>query len=154
MRLVEASTEPTLSLKVAFASADRKRVDQHFGAARAFAIYRVSADEARLEEVARFAPEAMDGNEDKLLPKIALLEGCTAVYCQAVGASAVQQLLTRDIQPIKVEEGALIDDLLAILREELRGEPGGWLAKALQRQRRGARACGRLDALFDEAWQE
>ena len=31
----------------------------------------------------------MDGNEDKLSVKIAALEGCIAVYSQAVGASAI-----------------------------------------------------------------
>ena len=52
------------TLRIAFASSDRKHVDQHFGAALAFAIYAVSAESAHLDEVAVFSPQAMDGNED------------------------------------------------------------------------------------------
>ncbi|MEW6765252.1 MAG: NifB/NifX family molybdenum-iron cluster-binding protein [Pseudomonadota bacterium] len=142
-----------MTLRIAFASTDRQHVDQHFGAALAFAIYSVSEDGARLEEIAEFAPEAMDGNEDKLAPKMDLLTGCAAVYCQAVGASAVQQLLARGIHPVKVEPGTRIADALAMLRQELRDGPSGWLAKALQ-QAGKPRDANRFAAMADEDWQE
>ena len=76
-------------LKVAFASTDRTRVNQHFGAAEGFVIYEVTPDKATLVGVAEFAEEAMDGNEDKLGAKIDFLDGCTAVYVMAIGASAM-----------------------------------------------------------------
>jgi nitrogen fixation protein NifX len=99
-----------MSVKIAFASSDRRQVDQHFGAAESFAIYELSDDDARLVEVAEFTDSdtAMDGHEGKLAAKIDLLADCAAVYCNAVGASAIKQLLARDIQPLKVEEGTLI----------------------------------------------
>ena len=141
------------TLRIAFASSDRKHVDQHFGAALAFAIYAVSAESAHLDEVAVFSPQAMDGNEDKLAPKIALLEGCAAMYCQAVGASAMQQLIARGIHPLKVEQGASISEIVSQLRQELREEPCGWLAKAILRIQQ-PRDDKRFDAMADEGWQE
>ena len=141
------------TLRIAFATTDRKHVDQHFGAALAFAIYSVNAESAQLEEIAEFSPQAMDGNEDKLTPKIALLEGCAAMYCQAVGASAMQQLMARGIHPLKVEQGTPISELLSALRQELRDGAKGWLAKAVQRAEQ-PRDDKRFDAMADEEWQE
>ncbi len=142
-----------MTLRIAFASSDRQSVDQHFGAARAFVIYAVDEGRARLEEIAEFGPEAMDGNEDKLAPKLALLEGCAAVFCQAAGASAVQQLLARGIHPVKVEPGTPIAEALAMLRQELRRGPTGWLARAIA-QASSRRDANRFAAMADEEWQE
>lgn len=139
-------------VKVAFASSDRQHVDQHFGAAQAFAVYSVDPQSSVLSEVAEFLESAMDGNEGKLAAKIALLRDCVAVYCQAVGASAIQQLLAQGIQPVKVTEGMPIDALIAMLQEELRAGPTGWLAKAMQRQRRND--SSRFAAMEAEGWQE
>ena len=140
-----------MSVKIAFASSDRKIVDQHFGAAEAFAIYALSGDDARLVEIAEFTDHdtAMDGNEGKLAAKIALLADCAAVYCNAVGASAIKQLLAAGIQPMKVEEGAVIDALLCGLAHSLDGTPPAWLAKNLK-----PRDAGRFDAMDAEGWQE
>ena len=60
-------------IKVAFASTDRTRVNQHFGAAEGFVVYEVTPDKATLVGVAEFAEEAMDGNEDKLGAKVDFL---------------------------------------------------------------------------------
>jgi len=141
-----------MSLRVAFASSDRVFVDQHFGAASAFAIHSVDAHASALVEVAEFIETAMDGHEGKLAAKIELLAGCAAVYCQAVGASAVQQLLAKGIQPIKVPDGTTIDALIGVLQRELRAGPSGWLAKALARG--SPRDADRFAAMEEEGWQE
>ena len=141
-----------MSLRVAFASSDRRIVDQHFGAASAFVIYAIEAESATLVELARFVDVAMDGHEGKLAAKIDLLAGCGAVYCQAVGASAVQQLLAKGIQPIKVAEGTPIEVLISVLQKEMRAGPVGWLAKALARGR--PRDGSRFAHMDEEGWQE
>jgi nitrogen fixation protein NifX len=142
-----------MSLRIAFASSDRQRVDQHFGAAEAFAVYVVEPPAARLVEVAEFseADVLMDGHEGKLARKIELLGGCAAVYCVAVGGSAIKQLLAAGIQPMKVEEGVAIDDCLGELLGSVQsGTSPLWLRKALQ----GGRDEKRFDELLSEAWQE
>jgi nitrogen fixation protein NifX len=137
-------------LKVAFATADRERVNQHFGAATRFAIYSMDGERAKLVEVTEFPAEAMDGNEGKLAAKIAALNGCAAVYCLAVGGSAVRQLLASGIQPVRLDEVAFIDVLLAQLRQAVRDGGVPWIDKALKRDADGER----FDQMAAEGWEE
>lgn len=162
LRLIDGGTTPGAAgaaadqthaqVCVAFASADRKHVDQHFGAAAGFVIYRVDAHQAELLEAAQFGRLDMDGNEDKLAAKIDALGDCVAVYCQAVGAAAIGQLKTRGIQPIKVPADTAISDLLRGLRREFREGPSAWLARAIER--RAPRRADRFEAMEAEGWTE
>ncbi len=155
MRILPDSEEHPLmdiSIKVAFATKDLKTVNQHFGSAQTFAIYAVNPEQSEMLEVAEFGQLAQDGNEDKLASKIDLLDGCAAVYCQAVGASAVRQLVAKGIQPVKVYEGSAIVDLIRDLQDELVSGPSAWLAKALARQR-GPEA-ERFGHVEFENWEE
>lgn len=136
-----------MTVKIAFASNDRRLVNQHFGAAEAFAIFELSESETRLVEVAEFIETAMDGHEGKLAAKVELLGDCAAVYCNAAGASAIQQLLAKGIQPMRVDEGSSIEELLACLQKNISSEPPIWLAKHLKKQSSSRFA-------EDEEWQE
>lgn len=151
LRVLDDGQSETL-MKVAFASSDRKLVDQHFGSACSFVIYGVDAEQIQLLTVSEFAELSADESEDKLAGKLALLEGCIAVYCRACGASAVRQLLELGIQPVKVTEGARINELIDSLQQELREGPSTWLAKAIQRNRHmGSHA---FDAMEADGWLE
>ena len=140
------------ALKVAFATSDMKHVDQHFGAAQSFAIYAVDMDQVCMVEASEFGRLDMDGNEDKLAAKIAALDGCVAVYSQAVGASAIGQLKAKGVQPVKVSPGAEISDLLESLQDELRQGPSSWLAKAIAATMPVDPA--RFDEMEAEGWEE
>jgi nitrogen fixation protein NifX len=137
-------------LKVAFATDDRVSVNQHFGASVGFAIFALDGERARLVSVAEFAEESMDGNENKLPAKIDALAGCAAVYCLAVGGSAVRQLLARGVQPIRLEEETSIDRLLTDLQRAVREGGVPWVEKAIGR----GKDAGRFDRMADEGWQE
>lgn len=139
-----------MQLRVAFASRDRQRVDQHFGAAEGFVIYAVEPDKARLIQVAEFAPEAMDRNEDKLPAKIEALAGCDAVYCLAVGASAVRQLMAGGIQPMRLEAPEAIETVLAQVRAGMRDGGVPWIDEATRR----AGDPSRFDRMAEEGWSE
>lgn len=147
LRLIKPTEEATMTVKIAFATSDRKAVNQHFGAAESFAIYEVGETETRLIEVAEFIETAMDGHEGKLAAKVELLGDCAAVYCNAVGASAIQQLLAASIQPMRVDEGTLIEELLLGLQRNLVNDPPVWLAKHLKKQ-------SSSNFAEDEEWQE
>lgn len=140
------------AVKVAFATGDMRQVDQHFGASESFVIYRVDKDSVTMAEVVQFGRLDMDGNEDKLAAKIAALDGCVAVYCQAVGASAVNQLRAKGVHPVKVEPGSAIGDLIHALQCELREGPSAWLARALEA--RSPQSATRFDAMESEGWSE
>ena len=146
LRLV--TKEKAMSVKIAFASNDRRAVNQHFGAAEAFAVYELDEAGARLVEVAEFIETAMDGHEGKLAAKVGLLNGCAAVYCNAVGASAIQQLLVKGVQPMRVDEGTLIEELLSGLQKSLVNDPPVWLAKHIKQQTTSNSFAE------DEEWQE
>jgi nitrogen fixation protein NifX len=148
LRLVKPIEENDMTVKIAFASNDRRLVNQHFGAAEAFAIYEMGETDTRLVEVAEFIETAMDGHEGKLAAKIELLEGCAAVYCNAAGASAIQQLLAKGIQPMRVDEGSLIEELLGCLQKSMTSEPPVWLTKHLKKQESANRFAD------EEEWQE
>ncbi len=140
------------AIKVAFATTDMLHVNQHFGSARSFAIYAVDPEQAELLEAAQFGELAQDGNEDKLAYKIQLLDGCAAVYCQAVGASAIKQIVAQGIQPIKVHEGCLINNLITDLQNEMKAGPSSWLAKAI-RQKQGPDPL-KFDQMEEDGWRE
>jgi nitrogen fixation protein NifX len=138
------------AVKVAFATTDMEHVDDHFGSAETFAIWQVGEDEARCVGDARMASDATRPNEAKLPAKIATLEGCVAVYCAAIGPSAVQQLLRSGVRPVPITEGEAIASLVVTLQEELRsGAP--WLARAL-----GPRPgeADRFAVMESEGWEE
>ena len=138
-------------IAIAFASSNRDVVDEHFGAASAFAILEIDETSFRLREVAEFIDTAMDGHEGKLDAKIALLDGCSAVYACAIGGSAVQRLLGKRVQPVKVDEGTRIDALVKQLQAELAAGPTGWLAKAAKSK---SAAAEKFAAMADEGWEE
>lgn len=152
LTLAWSATDPEPgTLRIAFASRDRAHVDQHFGAAEGFTLYTVDAERARLVGVVEFAPSEMDGgNENKLAEKIGALVGCAAVYCLAVGGSAVRQLLAVGIQPMKLDEATTIESLLQALSCAIRDGGVAWVDKAL----RPAGDLSRFERMEEEGWQE
>lgn len=140
------------ALKIAFATTDMETVNQHFGSAKSFAIYAVDRDNEQLLEAAEFGELKQDGNEDKLSVKIELLNGCAAVYCQAVGGSAINQLIVKGIQPVKVHEGSKIKDLIVDLQNEMKAGPSSWLAKAINQHK--SPDPERFNQMEDEGWDE
>lgn len=142
----------TPMLKIAFATSDRVVVDQHFGAAVGFAIYAVNGASAHLVEATEYPLESMDGNEDKLATRIAGLAGCAAVYCLAVGGSAVRQLLAGGVQPVRVEAETSIETLLNTVRKAVREGGVAWIDKHLRHERHDD--TRRFDRMAEEGWQE
>lgn len=150
LQLVWSTREPGVSLRIAFASNDRTRVNQHFGAAEGFVVYDIGLDRAQLAGLGEFPPESMDGNEDKLAAKIQFLQGSTAVFVLAIGASAIKQLLAAGVQPVRITGSDRIDDIVAYVQEGMREGGVPWIDKALAGQ-------GKDDARFarmaEEGWE-
>jgi nitrogen fixation protein NifX len=140
------------SLLAAFATSDLRNIDEHFGSATRFAVYRVFADRDESVSVTSFEAAKQDGNENKLAAKIAALEGCAAVFCQACGGSAIRQLMAQSIQPIKVDAGTTVAATLAFLRGEVARPTAPWIVKALAGASKHDE--GRFAAMASESWQE
>ncbi|MCG6896893.1 MAG: NifB/NifX family molybdenum-iron cluster-binding protein [Thiocapsa sp.] len=139
-------------IKAAFASSDMRQIDQHFGAAESFVVHTIEPQGHQLVEVIQFARCDMNGNENKLGARIAALQGCVVVYCEAVGASAVSQLRAQGIQPIKVSPGTSVNRLIRDLQQDLRDGPSAWLARAIAG--REPNRDRRFDAMEAEGWHE
>lgn len=144
--------EEAAVIKVAFASTDRLRVNQHFGAAEGFAIYEVTPERATLVGVGEFAEEAMDGNEDKLTAKVDFLAGCAAVYVMAIGASAIKKLMAKGVQPIRINEVDAVDDLLGEISRAMTTGGVAWIDRAIAAQTK-AKAEDRFSSMEAEGWQ-
>lgn len=140
------------AIRIAFATSDLVHVNQHFGSAEGFAVYAVTPEKSKLLEACQFGQLSQDGEEDKLVAKLSALEGCAAVYCHAVGSSAVRQLVARGIQPVKVNDDIAINDLIELLQDEIRSGPSAWLAKAINQQK--SPNMGRFDDMEAEGWDE
>ncbi|MFI3136294.1 MAG: NifB/NifX family molybdenum-iron cluster-binding protein [Methylococcaceae bacterium] len=140
------------ALKIAFATSDMQTVNQHFGSAKSFAVYAVDPDHSKMLEAAQFGELSQDGNEAKLSIKIDLLEGCAAVYCQAIGASAINQIIARGIQPVKVHEGSKITDLIVDLQNEMKAGPSSWVAKAIHKPKNNN--PDRFKQMEEDGWDE
>lgn len=154
MRVVDNDpndTEQHVGIKVAFATTDMKTVNQHFGEAHSFLMYVVNPEEAILLEAAQFGKDD-NIEEDKLVEKIAMLDGCSAVYCQAIGSSAISKLVMHGVQPVKVSEGTEINKLIEVLQDEIRQGPSAWLAKAISKQT--SPQMMRFDEIDDDGWDE
>lgn len=139
-------------IKVAFASTDRTRVNQHFGAAEGFVVYDVTPEKATLVGVAEFAEEAMDGNEDKLAVKVDFLEGCAAVYVMAIGASAIKKLMAKGVQPIRINEVDAVDDLLGEISKAMSEGGVAWIDRAMSAQTK-AKPEDRFASMAEEGWE-
>lgn len=137
-------------LRVAFATGDRRHVDQHFGSAEGFAIYAVGAEGHSFAEAVRFPPATHDGDEDKLAERLDALAGCAAVYVQAVGSSAIQRLLGLGVQPVKVPPGTPIAAALKALKPEIAAAAAPWIARALKLRKDPSR----FQAMGAEDWHE
>jgi nitrogen fixation protein NifX len=157
LTLVDGSIEDGFmdcALKIAFATSDLIHVDQHFGTCESFAIFMVTRDEVHFHQTIAFEEAAQDGSEDKLQARIGALSGVAAVYCRAVGASAIAQLKQAGVQPIKVADGTLIKLQLGVLQEELAGSPSFWVLRALESVRGLRDDPRRFDDMETEGWNE
>jgi nitrogen fixation protein NifX len=109
-------------LRIAFASSDRTTVDLHFGGAESLVVYDVAPGRADLVGVGTFLKAEQIGEsgragitgtvQDKVLVKLDFLDGAHAVYAASIGTSSIRRLMAIGIQPIIVDSGHDIVDLL------------------------------------------
>jgi nitrogen fixation protein NifX len=121
-------------MKVAFTTSDNLHVNAHFGWAKNIDLYEVSPSGFSFVSTLDFGGDLKeDGNEDKLVPKIEALKGCTLLYVSAIGGSAAARLINRNVTPIKARtDQDKIDDILNELVKTLKGNPPPWLHKVLR----------------------
>ena len=126
-------------MKVAFATQDLKRVDAHFGWAKNIAIYDIGPEDDHFLEAVSFDGDLKeDGDEDKLAPKLEAIKDCAILYVAAIGGSGAARVVAQNIFPMKVATPEPIADLVAKLKDVLKGSPPPWLRKAMAKGRERA----------------
>ncbi|MCG6897149.1 MAG: dinitrogenase iron-molybdenum cofactor biosynthesis protein [Thiocapsa sp.] len=119
------------SIRVACASNGGEALDGHFGAARRFLVYQVSAAEVRLID-ARETQDSGPG-EDKNGSRAASIADCQLVYVASIGGPAAAKVVKAGIHPIKDPDGGSARTRMVALQRVLGDQAPPWLAKAMGR---------------------
>ena len=134
MKIIAKLTVPDIekgAIRVAFASVDGITVDDHFGWARSFYIFDVSAEGSKRSGRIVCEAETAEGgnNEDKLEAKVEALDGCHIVYSRAIGGPAAARLSRKRIQPLIARDEVEIEALIGQLGRVLNGAMPPWLRR-------------------------
>lgn len=132
-----------MSPRLAFASTDGHRVNDHFGSAPRFHVFALEPDGPQHCAVIDCATgEGHDSG--RLAERIDALKACRAVICTAIGQGALRQLRAAGVEAVRVPEGASVSTLLA---DWLTGRLGVGLKNM-------DGSSERFDKFLDEGWQE
>jgi nitrogen fixation protein NifX len=83
----------------------------------------------------------------KVTSRIEVIDGCFAVYCNAVGEAVFRQLMTHGIRAIRVESGTPITELLRQLQDQ-------WPQRIPQKMKHATAEDNLADALEEAGWDE
>lgn len=124
-------------IRVAFCSESGKLIDSHFATCPSFFIYQIGIDSSQLVGKISLAelssnPDWVLGEDDKVSLRIKALQGCSIVYCAAIGGPAAARLIQNNIYPLKAQEGTSIEKASVTLSQVLKKSPPPWLRKKLQ----------------------
>lgn len=122
-------------LRVAVATQDGKSMNAHFGSARRFVIFEVTAQSHRFVETISFdavTGESGEHREDAPLgAKVEAIRGCNLLFVLAIGASAASKVISAGIHPVKLAEAEPVEQVIAKVQELMNGTPPPWLRRAL-----------------------
>ncbi|EJW10399.1 Nitrogenase FeMo-cofactor carrier protein NifX [Rhodovulum sp. PH10] len=131
-----SATTTTAAVRVAIATQDRKGLNAHFGSARCFDVYDVTADGWTHVETITFDTVSDEQGkhqaegEDRITPKVDALKGCHLLYCVAIGGPSAAKVVAAKIHPIKMPQQS-VESALERTRAMLAGSPPPWLRKVL-----------------------
>jgi len=106
-----------MDVKIAFASSDGRTVNEHFGRARSFRIYRLHDTGHELVEVRESVPVCGNqAHDDNVLARTArLLSDCRGVVAAQIGAGAIDALLMNRIMAFTLP-GTIDEAIEALVR--------------------------------------
>lgn len=120
-------------MKVAFATKDLVSVDEHFGWAKQFAVYEITKEGFSLSSIVK-TEDTPEVEDEKINSKIASIQGCSIVYCQAIGPTAAARVVKAQIHPIKVDKAIPIEEALNSLVAMLNGNPPPWIKRIVAKE--------------------
>lgn len=128
------------SVRVALATQDGRTMNAHFGSAKRFVVYDVSASSVRLAETISFEAVSDESGEhtkegdDKNGTKIKALSGVDLLVVQAIGGPVAARVIKAQIHPIKFSAPEPVEQLVGKVQDMLRADTPPWLRKILLRK--------------------
>ena len=119
-------------MKIAFASSNGEKVDQHFGWSKSFYLYNVEKESSELLEIIDSSEEP-EGEHEKLSYKISTIDAADIMYCTQIGPTASKMVQSSGIHPVRVAEGESIADAIKQLQTMLSDNPPMWLLRIFHR---------------------
>lgn len=129
-------------MKIAFATADGRMVNEHFGRAGSFAVYDLTREGYRFIEMRAFAAGedhavtstrgAGRPHDDAVQAKVDRLADCKLIYLTEIGGPSAARLVKKGIMPMKVKAPVPIEEEAARLLATVQGNPPPWLRKAMR----------------------
>jgi nitrogen fixation protein NifX len=152
LRLIEpADPAPVAgkSIRIAIATQDLENLNAHFGSARRFALYDVSATDWRFVEAIGFEDVTQqkgrhDDTEDRITPKVEALKGSALLFVLAIGGPSAARVVAAGIHPIKLKAAEPIAAVITRVQTMLSGNPPPFLRKIL------GQGCAPRDMAFLE----
>jgi nitrogen fixation protein NifX len=133
----DAADEGEVPLRIAVATQDLENLNAHFGSARKFAIYDVTATASKFVEAVGFGDVSDESGahktegDDRITPKVEALQGCTLLFVLAIGGAAAAKVVSARIHPIKLPQAQPISEVIERVQGMLKGSPPPWLKKIL-----------------------
>jgi nitrogen fixation protein NifX len=128
-------------MKVAFATADKITVNEHFGRAGMFEVFEITEEGYNFSETRKFAEgrdtaiedtkNAGEVHENLVLAKIDKLSDCKIIYITDIGGPSAAKLAKKGIMPVKLKDGQSIEESLKMLLNTIKTTPTPWLKRAI-----------------------
>ncbi len=127
---VEGNGSMDNAMKVAFATKDMEEINAHFGGAREFVVYNVSKDGFFLSGVIK--TDTSELKDDDITDfRVRALKGINIMYCESIGGTAAAKVIRAGINPMKVNEPTLIEDVLKSLVKMINTNPPPWIKQII-----------------------
>lgn len=127
---VEGNGTMDNAMKVAFATKDMEEINAHFGGAREFVVYNVSKDGFFLSGVIK--TDTSELKDDDITDfRVRALKGINIMYCESIGGTAAAKVIRAGINPMKVNEPTLIEDVLKSLVKMINTNPPPWIKQII-----------------------
>ncbi|MDT3425792.1 nitrogen fixation protein NifX [Paenibacillus forsythiae] len=121
-------------MKVAFASRDGKRIDEHFGQCRTFSIFELNVEKYKwLESRSVYVEDEAEEHESRIARRVEAIGDCTLLFVCSIGSDAVKRLMKDGIMILKVEPESEVIPQMNRLLNLLRERPPLWLVKSMRR---------------------
>ena len=128
--IVEGNGTMENAMRVAFATKDMEEINAHFGGAKEFVVFNVSQKGYEVSEVIKTDTSDLE-DDDKTDFRVRALKGINIMYCESIGGTAAAKVIRAGINPMKVNEPTLIEDVLKSLVKMINTNTPPWIKQII-----------------------